>query len=153
MIHHPARPPDWLLDAYPSHLHINILPRLKGQGHGRRLLIAWHARSRAMGSTGFYLGVDPRNTSAIGFYKAMGLDRLVPASTTVTDDVIWFGARDLQRNDKPSRLVLCRTQLQPVLPANPAATIPHSQTFRRSFCPPTSAARSCCGSHCGNGEA
>ncbi|WP_242140234.1 GNAT family N-acetyltransferase [Sphingomonas sp. TREG-RG-20F-R18-01] len=96
MTHHPPRSPDWLVDAYPSHLHINLLPRLKGRGHGRALLIAWHARARAMGSTGFHLGVDPRNASAIGFYEAMGLDRLSPAGATVTDDVLWLGARDLR---------------------------------------------------------
>lgn len=95
IIHHPPRSPDWLVDDYPSHLHINLLPRLKGRGHGRRLLIAWHERSRAMGSTAFHLGVDPRNTSAIAFYQAMGLNRLLPARTTAPDDVMWFGARDL----------------------------------------------------------
>ncbi|WP_010160836.1 GNAT family N-acetyltransferase [Sphingomonas sp. PAMC 26617] len=97
LIHHPPRSPYWPAEDYPSHLHINLLPRLKGQGHGRRLLTAWHERSRAMGSTGFHLGVDPRNTLAIGFYQAMGLDRLLPATTTAPDDVIWFGARDLHR--------------------------------------------------------
>jgi len=92
MIHHPPSSPDWLVGAYPSHLHVNLLPRLKGQGYGRRLLSAWHARSRALGSTGFHLGVDPRNTPAIGFYEAMGLRRLFSASTSVPDDVMWFGA-------------------------------------------------------------
>jgi hypothetical protein len=29
MIHHPSRSPSWLVKAYPSHLHINLLPRLK----------------------------------------------------------------------------------------------------------------------------
>lgn len=31
--------------------------------------------------------------------------------------------------DKPSRLVLCRTQLQPILPANPAATVTQTWTL------------------------
>ena len=98
IMHHPPQSPDWLVDDYPSHLHINLLPRLKGQGHGRRLLTAWHERAGAMGSTGFHLGVDPRNTSAFGFYEAMGLVRLSPKGTTITDDVIWFGASHFRRN-------------------------------------------------------
>jgi len=98
MVHYPPHSPDWLVDAYPSQLHINLLPRLKGQGHGRRMLAAWHDRSRATGSTGFHLGVDPTNTSAIGFYEATGLEKLFPANSTGTDDVIWFGARDFRRN-------------------------------------------------------
>lgn len=93
MIHHPSRSPSWLVKAYPSHLHINLLPRLKGRGHGRSLLTAWYGRCQAMGSTGFHLGVDPRNTPAIGFYEAMGLDSLFSPSTTVPDNALWLGAR------------------------------------------------------------
>lgn len=95
MIHHPPRSPDGLVAAYPSHLHINLLPRLKGQGHGRDLLSRWKARAKVMGSTGLHLGVDPRNASAIGFYEAMGLERLFSAGTKVTVDGLWFGTRDL----------------------------------------------------------
>ncbi len=31
LIHHPPRMPQRILDGYPAHLHINLLPRLRGQ--------------------------------------------------------------------------------------------------------------------------
>src|SRR3546814_10812782 len=40
-LHHPLRMPDIVLRDYPSHLHINLLPRLQGRGVGRRLIERW----------------------------------------------------------------------------------------------------------------
>ena len=34
----PPHAPDWLAEQYRSHLHINLLPCLQGQGHGLQLL-------------------------------------------------------------------------------------------------------------------
>src|SRR6185369_8191350 len=38
LIHHPPLAPNDLLAAYPSHLHIDVLPRQQGQGLGGRLM-------------------------------------------------------------------------------------------------------------------
>ena len=38
LIHHPARMPRRIVEDYPAHLHINLLPRLQGQGIGRLLI-------------------------------------------------------------------------------------------------------------------
>src|SRR5262249_48563761 len=38
IIHHPLRTPDELAARYPSHLHINLLPRLQARGYGRQLI-------------------------------------------------------------------------------------------------------------------
>src|SRR5271157_938140 len=40
-IHHPLRTPEEIIAAYPSHLHINLLPRLQGRGLGRGLIDTW----------------------------------------------------------------------------------------------------------------
>jgi GNAT superfamily N-acetyltransferase len=37
-IHHPWGTPDELARGFPSHLHINLVPRLQGQGIGRQLI-------------------------------------------------------------------------------------------------------------------
>ncbi|GHD42025.1 N-acetyltransferase [Thalassobaculum fulvum] len=71
-IHHPPRMPDWLVGPYPSHLHINLLPRLQGRGLGRRLIQRWLGMVRARGSSGVHLGVSAANSRAIGFYRACG---------------------------------------------------------------------------------
>jgi len=76
LIHHPFPAPRRVVEPYPSHLHINLLPRLQGQDLGRRLIDLWLETIRRMGSRGVHLGVSPANGRAIRFYLAYGLDRL-----------------------------------------------------------------------------
>jgi ribosomal protein S18 acetylase RimI-like enzyme len=75
-IHHPWRTPASLLQEYPSHLHIDLLPRAQGRGLGRRLMEMLLAALREQGSRGVYLGVSARNSSAIGFYRHLGFQEL-----------------------------------------------------------------------------
>ncbi|HTC10999.1 MAG TPA: GNAT family N-acetyltransferase [Acetobacteraceae bacterium] len=72
MIHHPHHTPGGLTAAYPSHLHINLLPRLRGRGTGHALLMRWLHAVRQLGSTGVHLAVGVNNTLAIQFYQAHG---------------------------------------------------------------------------------
>jgi ribosomal protein S18 acetylase RimI-like enzyme len=58
---------------FPAHLHIDLLPRIQGQGFGRALLAAWFELARARGAPGVHLGVNPRNARARAFYEHMGL--------------------------------------------------------------------------------
>ena len=76
LIHHPFPAPRRVVELFPSHLHINLLPRLQGQDLGRSLIDLWLETVRRMGSRGVHLGVSPVNTRAIRFYLAYGLDRL-----------------------------------------------------------------------------
>jgi ribosomal protein S18 acetylase RimI-like enzyme len=71
-IHHPFSTPDWLAGPYPSHLHIDLLPRLQGRGAGRRMIDHWLERIRMLGSKGAHLGVGPANGRALRFYRAYG---------------------------------------------------------------------------------
>lgn len=57
---------------FPSHLHIDLLPRWQSGGWGRRLIETMLARLRALGSPGVHLEVSPRNERAIGFYRHLG---------------------------------------------------------------------------------
>src|ERR1700743_2333111 len=68
LIHRPARTPARIVEPYPAHLHIDLLPRLQGRGLGRRLLDRWRA---AVGRP-THLGVGLRNERAVGFYRAYG---------------------------------------------------------------------------------
>lgn len=58
--------------AYPSHLHIDLLPAAQGRGAGRLLIEELVTRLAAAGSTGVHLGVDPRNIGALAFYPRVG---------------------------------------------------------------------------------
>jgi ribosomal protein S18 acetylase RimI-like enzyme len=80
-IHRPFAMPESVVDAAPAHLHIDLLPRLQGQGMGRAMLDAWlwAAGGRA------HLGCDVENIRAQRFYDAYGFNRLAvedgPAGT------------------------------------------------------------------------
>jgi ribosomal protein S18 acetylase RimI-like enzyme len=70
LIHHP--PHDEPPAGFPAHLHIDLLPRLQGQGWGRRLIEAFVAALAERGVPGLHLGVDPRNAGARAFYARLG---------------------------------------------------------------------------------
>ena len=72
MIHNPpAASPD-VVERYPAHLHIDLLPRIQGQGDGRRLLTTLLEGLATAGAPGVHLGVSKANPRAIGFYRRMG---------------------------------------------------------------------------------
>lgn len=70
-IHKPWRTPKRITQPYPSHLHINLLPRLQG-GWGKRMMDTWLAAMRERGSPGAHLGVGTRNERAVKFYLRYG---------------------------------------------------------------------------------
>ena len=83
-MHSPVRTRADLVATYPSHLHIDLLPRLQGQGWGRRLIDTLVERLRASGSHGLHLGVATANTKAQAFYRFVGFTELDDDGVTVT---------------------------------------------------------------------
>ncbi len=82
----PSPTPGEIVDRYPAHLHVDLLPHVQGQGLGRRLLEAFMRTAHAAGAGGVHLGVSPTNQRAVGFYGRMGF-HLVKA----TDDTLLLG--------------------------------------------------------------
>jgi len=76
MIHRPPRADADVLAEYPSHLHIDLLPRAQGGGNGRRLMMTLLGALRERGSRGVHLGVGTRNERAVGFYRHIGFRTL-----------------------------------------------------------------------------
>ena len=76
MLHHPHRPDDEWLAAYPSHLHIDLLPEVQGRGWGRRMMAAMEDLLARDGSPGVHLGTSVRNERAIGFYRHLRYEEL-----------------------------------------------------------------------------
>lgn len=64
------------LDAYPAHLHIDLLPALQGRGLGRRLIDALRTELAGRGVPAVHLGLDPANTGARAFYERLGFHEL-----------------------------------------------------------------------------
>lgn len=89
-IHRPFPIPQAVVDAAPAHLHINLLPRLQGQGMGQALIDTWLWAVRRAGAQRVHLGCSARNTRALRFYDAYGFTRLPledPGAIWMTLDV------------------------------------------------------------------
>jgi GNAT superfamily N-acetyltransferase len=84
-LHHEYHHPEYFCpepyDAYPSHLHIDLLPRAQGRGLGRRMLEQVMDLMRRRGSPGAHLGVNRRNTRAHAFYEHLGFRELTRTGT------------------------------------------------------------------------
>ncbi|HPC61297.1 MAG TPA: GNAT family N-acetyltransferase [Verrucomicrobiota bacterium] len=76
--------------AYPSHLHIDLLPRAQGRGFGRRMLEQVMDNLRQRGSPGAHLGVSMLNQPALGFYLRLGFRELVRVGSGA-DGCIYLG--------------------------------------------------------------
>ena len=72
LIHQPPLAAPDVVDAYPSHLHIDLLERARGTGLGRELIERLLERLREHGSAGVHLDVAPDNGNAIAFYRHLG---------------------------------------------------------------------------------
>jgi ribosomal protein S18 acetylase RimI-like enzyme len=79
-------------DAYPSHLHIDLLERARGKGIGRRMLEEVMRRLRERGSPGAHLGVSTVNTRAFAFYEKLGFKELIRVGDG-NDRVIYMGRK------------------------------------------------------------
>ena len=95
LIHHPWRIPDELATRYPSHLHIDLLPRLQASGHGSQLTKTLITALRRQGSRGVHLHVPRANQHAAGFYRRLGFTELPAADTELTVPGAYLFAMDL----------------------------------------------------------
>lgn len=62
--------------GYPSHLHIDLLPRAQGKGNGRALMETLLSALRAKDSLAVHLGTSPQNLRAERFYLKLGFTEL-----------------------------------------------------------------------------
>jgi ribosomal protein S18 acetylase RimI-like enzyme len=95
-VHHSYHHPDYFCpepyDWYPSHLHIDLLPRAQGRGYGRRMIEQIMDRLRLRGSPGAHLGVSTLNTRAFDFYRHLGFRELMRVGSG-PDACIYLGRR------------------------------------------------------------
>jgi ribosomal protein S18 acetylase RimI-like enzyme len=84
LIHRPPVMSAEILAAYPSHLHIDVLPRQQGRRLGGRLMQTLLDALRKAGSTGVHLVVSAGNPRAIGFYHHVGFRELARDARSLT---------------------------------------------------------------------
>ncbi len=92
-IYHPSFAPAAVIDAFPAHIHMNLLPRLQGQGIGTRLLDLWFATARDAGVKAVHLGANANNAGGIRFWSSRGFERLGPPLVAPSERSVWFGER------------------------------------------------------------
>jgi GNAT superfamily N-acetyltransferase len=64
-----------LIEEYPAHMHIDILPSHQGQGWGRKLIEQFCTLAKAAGAGGLHLGMAATNDEAGKFYSKLGFSR------------------------------------------------------------------------------
>jgi len=72
MIHNPELAPKAIKEKYPSHMHIDLLPKIQGQGIGGRIIRMLLDQLKAAGSTGVHLSVGMKNERAQAIYRKLG---------------------------------------------------------------------------------
>ena len=83
--HHPSYFCPEPYERFPSHLHIDLLPRAQGRGYGRRMMERNLETLRLRGSPGAHLGVSLQNPRAVSFYRHLGFRELL------TEGCIYMG--------------------------------------------------------------
>jgi ribosomal protein S18 acetylase RimI-like enzyme len=95
-VHHSYHHPDFYCpepyDWYPSHLHIDLLPRAQGRGYGRQMIERIMDALAQRGSAGVHLGVSELNTRAFRFYQHLGFQELTRVGAEA-DCCIYMGRR------------------------------------------------------------
>lgn len=84
-IRDPWSNPADLVARYPAHIHMNLLPRLRGQRVGTGLLQLWVDQAREAGVKGIHLGANTANTGGVAFWSRSFEQLRIEGRTA------WFG--------------------------------------------------------------
>ena len=87
-LHHPTLHFPPALHPYPSHLHIDLLPRAQERGNGAQLMRRLLRTLAERGSPGVHLGLGIQNRRAFHFYQKLGFRVLEDDSR---EDAIYMG--------------------------------------------------------------
>jgi GNAT superfamily N-acetyltransferase len=90
MIHHPRPTPAALVEAYPAHLHMNLLERAQRRGIGSALLEAWFNLPACRDVTAAHVGVSRANAGGLGFWGARGFEVLTLPGLS-SERTVWMG--------------------------------------------------------------
>lgn len=77
-------------EPYPSHLHIDLLPRVQGKGQGVRMMAVLLKKLKDNGSLGVHLAMAASNHRAEKFYRRLGFGEL-PRRGIGDDETVFMG--------------------------------------------------------------
>ena len=76
------------ISEYPSHMHIDLLPRAQGKGWGAKMVNTLLEELKRRDSSGVHLALNAANHRAARFYQRLGFCELARA-----EDTIYMGKR------------------------------------------------------------
>ena len=86
-LHDAGYNPDWMLgpqvEAFPAHLHIDLLPAAQGSGWGRGLMRELGRAAVGAEVPGIHLGMARENLAALAFYQRLGFRELAATGDTL----------------------------------------------------------------------
>jgi ribosomal protein S18 acetylase RimI-like enzyme len=84
----PVTAPEEIVELYPAHGHIDLLPIAQGSGWGARMMTVLMDSLADAGAPGMHLEVSPANARALAFYDKLGF-----AVVATGDDALYLGRR------------------------------------------------------------
>ncbi|MGE0280787.1 MAG: GNAT family N-acetyltransferase [Rhizobiaceae bacterium] len=89
-IHHPDRTPPSAAARYPAHLHLDLLPRMRGKGAAAALLQRCFGQMRHAGVHAVMLGASRANHRGVKFWEKSGFAEIVSPDLE-PGETIWTG--------------------------------------------------------------
>lgn len=82
-LYRPQLASDEVVDRFPAHFHIDLLPAIQGKGVGPLMMDRLFSTLKASDSPGVHMDVATRNDRAIGFYEHIGFSVVEPLAGSV----------------------------------------------------------------------
>ncbi|MFX1286679.1 MAG: GNAT family N-acetyltransferase [Promethearchaeota archaeon] len=82
-----------LLETYPAHLHIDILPEYQRQGIGTQLMETLEIHLKNLNVEGVHLGTSEQNVNAVRFYQKLNFSLIYEGSS---DYGMWPDAPEIK---------------------------------------------------------
>ena len=89
-IHHPGRMPHSVTQRFPAHLHVDLLPRMRGKGAATALLQACFALMKQSGVKAVMIGASRANDRGVRFWQRSGFVEIDSPDLDPTQ-AIWMG--------------------------------------------------------------
>jgi GNAT superfamily N-acetyltransferase len=95
-----------VLQAFPAHAHIDLLPEARGHGFGRKMMQFLMARLAARGAKGLHLSVAPSNAGGQAFYQKLGFHHVTAPELPRHTTFMACSLGDIEPNDALAGMVL-----------------------------------------------
>lgn len=89
-IHRPNRTPHSVVKRYPAHLHLDLLPRMRGKGAAPALLERCFSAMRQAGISAAMIGASRANHRGVRFWEKSGFAEIVSPDLEA-GETIWMG--------------------------------------------------------------